>query len=81
MGGEQRTEWWLDGSNVAALYRWMVDNDYLDGRDVAAVEWYLRHPHRYSPEWALMTTGKLSSSVPAPSDGEAEQLPTGKVIQ
>jgi hypothetical protein len=75
MGGQERREWWLDMSSIAALYRWMVDHHHLDASDVNAVEYYLRHPYEYGAEWALMTTGQMPTSCPTPPAIDDKLLP------
>lgn len=46
--------WWLDHTELAALYRWLVNHDELDGKDTDAVVYFLSKPWKWTRERAQM---------------------------
>jgi hypothetical protein len=54
----ERDEWWLAHTNIAALYRWLVENDEIDERSTADVCYFLQKPWKWTPEWQRMQRGE-----------------------
>lgn len=48
-------EWWEHHTNLAMLFRYLVDEDKLDPTQVDEVEYFLEKPYKWADEWAALT--------------------------
>lgn len=74
---EDRGEWWLDHTNLAAMYQWLCDEGRLEPSDVLEVRYYLSKPWKWSAEFAEMTGARANAAA---DDGRCPArcaLPTG----
>jgi hypothetical protein len=50
----QRVEFWHDHTELAALYRWLVDHDELEASDVGEVAYFLSKPWKWADSYKRM---------------------------
>jgi hypothetical protein len=49
-------EWWQHHSNLALLYRHLVQSDQIDPAQADEVAYFLEKPWKWQAEWAELTT-------------------------
>lgn len=48
-----REHWWTDHTNLAALLRWLFDNDLIE-ENVSDIAYFVSKPWKWDDEWKQM---------------------------
>lgn len=50
----EETPWWFHCDKIAAVYRYLAENDLIDIRDIESVAYFLSKPWKFNEERAAM---------------------------